>query len=562
MGNNINSPIRVEIVSDSAAQRAALISILENRDLCIVKNTSLKEFNTTIDEPINADVLLVDLNDSDDSCLDEFFNFADNSETPILFNDGVIAPTTDGPIKDEWTTKLVNKLTDLAKDNQKTRNPLRVTIIGKSKTRRRALNTLLNSFGLANTSERDFSEISLNDLVDSSDVLLIDQHNVGHTELTTFKLLYGQTQIPRHICNSSQIPIDIQDRNEWGLALTDQLVKLQKSTSTQESEPASKQNSQNTSPPNQESSNINTEKHQSSQNDDWANKLVVTLEGVREEWKSSSSSPAKSTVANNTGTVAKKKHLNAVESTKSETNNSYQIRNKNSLDNNESKIVKPKIVQLTDDVDPSAGERKTKNQPIQNMKADRTLSQQDHSQLRVPTTEFSNTEIHDNNVSTQAFQKASLKNKVNNISSDQNKNRDLPAEVQKQLELRKMLPATETAKTTFPRRDYSEIQEGGIISLKGEADIFGMYFNKGKDEKSEPQFSLPTAFQKELQSLENDLDIFLEADDSLFEDDPSIPIIEDIVEEWSNPFDSEFSYGEQSKSKPGLLTRWFRNFSR
>jgi len=98
-----NCPLRVAILSRSTRERDCLADILESNGLFVVSD---EEIHSGVDKDL-ADVLLVNLDDSDDDDLD---NIIDETELPILFNDStsIRKPVTAGGRA--WGRRLAEKL--------------------------------------------------------------------------------------------------------------------------------------------------------------------------------------------------------------------------------------------------------------------------------------------------------------------------------------------------------------------------------------------------------------------------------------------------------------------
>lgn len=110
-------PIKVAILASSNDQSEQLKTLLEKSGLQVVliENDGNRFLDRLQSSP--ADVLLVNVSESDDQALEFIDSISEQNHVPILFNDtgpeGInIASTTDA-----WGKKLAQKLTDLAKGN-------------------------------------------------------------------------------------------------------------------------------------------------------------------------------------------------------------------------------------------------------------------------------------------------------------------------------------------------------------------------------------------------------------------------------------------------------------
>lgn len=110
--SDYSEPLRVAIVSDSAAQQASLRDILVSCGLNVVlKETMTHETISGITRD-EADVLLVDLDDNIDHDLD-FLDGIMESQLPVLFNDSAATRLGAAHKGGEWGRNLARKLNEI-----------------------------------------------------------------------------------------------------------------------------------------------------------------------------------------------------------------------------------------------------------------------------------------------------------------------------------------------------------------------------------------------------------------------------------------------------------------
>ena len=108
------SPVlRVSIVSGSRNQREHLKRLIEQHGSHVVGMSGFHDYDITREEP-HSDVLLVDLDRTDDTSLTRIEKLIEQSRVPVLFNESTSVPTTPGPYRDDWVDNLVGKLSNLA----------------------------------------------------------------------------------------------------------------------------------------------------------------------------------------------------------------------------------------------------------------------------------------------------------------------------------------------------------------------------------------------------------------------------------------------------------------
>jgi len=109
--NPENCPLRVAILSRSTRERDCLADILETNGLNVVTDDEIRQVSAAGINKDMADVLLVNLDDSDDDELDVII---DQIDLPILFNDNtsIRKPVTAGGRA--WGRRLAEKLIQLS----------------------------------------------------------------------------------------------------------------------------------------------------------------------------------------------------------------------------------------------------------------------------------------------------------------------------------------------------------------------------------------------------------------------------------------------------------------
>lgn len=104
--------IRVVIISHSGKQWEILKSIMEENELVVVPPLFGQPIDVTLDKQ-RADVLLVNLDDSEDDKLDALI---DNTKLPVLFNDSATIRKPTNISGRAWGRRLCEKLAELALD--------------------------------------------------------------------------------------------------------------------------------------------------------------------------------------------------------------------------------------------------------------------------------------------------------------------------------------------------------------------------------------------------------------------------------------------------------------
>lgn len=114
----VNESLRVAIIAGSTRQKLNLKSILENNQLQVVADEDLLEF---LAGPLDrqetiADVLLVDLDENDESDSDKLNVLIEKTDLPILFNDSAATRNHFSSGGEAWGKRLVEKLKELVED--------------------------------------------------------------------------------------------------------------------------------------------------------------------------------------------------------------------------------------------------------------------------------------------------------------------------------------------------------------------------------------------------------------------------------------------------------------
>lgn len=242
-----SSKMRVAVVSASRSQREHLKRLIEEHGPKVIGVSSFQDYYRAAGAQ-KPDVLLIDLDQADDASLARLERMVDQSKIPILFNESTAIPMMPGPYRDDWVDNLVGKLYGLAQkqhtapsstlldrprfSNTAPRHALpKVLVISHSKTRRRVLQIILASHAIKDTAETNYIAGYDRDNIAKYDLLLLDEHNVGPEDSAAFEQLLSQSQVPVQICNSSHIPPAASERNQWGMKLAGQLIKLAKARS-------------------------------------------------------------------------------------------------------------------------------------------------------------------------------------------------------------------------------------------------------------------------------------------------------------------------------------------
>lgn len=282
------SPVlRVSIISGSRNQGEHLKSLIEQHGSHVVGMSGFHDYGMTGDES-HSDVLLVDLDQTDDTSLTRLEKLMEQSSVPVLFNESTSVPMAPGAYRDNWVDNLVGKLSNLAthrnlfgKSNllerpryaQTTGYALpNVLIVAHSKTRRRVLQIILAAQGIKNTTETPFEADFIAEHLEHFDALLVDEHNVSPEEQLMLNELMTQARIPVQLCNSSTIPCSVLARRQWGIQLAGKIIKISK-FKTISAPPANAEQSSSNAPPNNFIA-INGER-------EWGNRLSAVLARVR-----------------------------------------------------------------------------------------------------------------------------------------------------------------------------------------------------------------------------------------------------------------------------------------
>jgi len=109
--NPVNNILRVAILSRSTRERDCLSEILESNGLHIVEDEAYRQSIMSGSGEDVADVILVNLDDSDDAELDELI---DQIETPMLFNDSASIRKQVTAGGRAWGRRLAEKLIETA----------------------------------------------------------------------------------------------------------------------------------------------------------------------------------------------------------------------------------------------------------------------------------------------------------------------------------------------------------------------------------------------------------------------------------------------------------------
>lgn len=100
-----------------------------------------------------------------------------------------------------------------------------LTIIAHSPTRRVILARVFRHFFPISTT--DYSAIGDQwQISEDTDFILADRHNLGPEERECFQQLLDQTAIPLLIIDSSQVPVDKEQRRQWGSGTAEQIINI------------------------------------------------------------------------------------------------------------------------------------------------------------------------------------------------------------------------------------------------------------------------------------------------------------------------------------------------
>lgn len=113
--------LRVAILARSPRQRLNLKSILESNDLDVVPEEELHSFIARPATRQIADVLLVDLDESDEHGIEALEVLMEKTRLPVLFNDSAATRNKHSNGGSAWGKRLASKLVDLATNNPRGR---------------------------------------------------------------------------------------------------------------------------------------------------------------------------------------------------------------------------------------------------------------------------------------------------------------------------------------------------------------------------------------------------------------------------------------------------------
>lgn len=117
MRNSANAQLRVAILARTARQRLNLQSILESNDMVVVADDKFLHSLSDIAANI-ADVLLVDLDESDEQGTEAFERVIAQANIPVLFNDSAGTRNQFAVGGEAWGRRLAEKLSELVKRAQ------------------------------------------------------------------------------------------------------------------------------------------------------------------------------------------------------------------------------------------------------------------------------------------------------------------------------------------------------------------------------------------------------------------------------------------------------------
>ncbi len=119
--DQINESLRVVIIAKSSRERLNLKSILETNDLRVVPDSVFIKSLSEPSEKKIADVLLVDLDESDEHCVDVLDQIMEKTDMPVLFNDSAGTKNQHATGGLAWGRRLAKKLEEIVGADSKGR---------------------------------------------------------------------------------------------------------------------------------------------------------------------------------------------------------------------------------------------------------------------------------------------------------------------------------------------------------------------------------------------------------------------------------------------------------
>jgi len=113
----INESLRVVIIAKSSRERLNLKSILEKNDLIVVADSLFIESLSEPSADKVADVLLIDLDESDHHSIEVLDQIMEKTDVPVLFNDSAATCNHFSSGGEAWGKYLAKKLLELANSN-------------------------------------------------------------------------------------------------------------------------------------------------------------------------------------------------------------------------------------------------------------------------------------------------------------------------------------------------------------------------------------------------------------------------------------------------------------
>ncbi len=113
--NDLSRPLRVALLYTSERRLADLVKVVEGNGLVIAGRYRISAPALETVQNINADVILVDLDESAEQILETLELLLESATRPILFNDNATTDFVVNTANPEWGKRLVGKLWTLAK---------------------------------------------------------------------------------------------------------------------------------------------------------------------------------------------------------------------------------------------------------------------------------------------------------------------------------------------------------------------------------------------------------------------------------------------------------------
>lgn len=109
----VNESLRVAIITKSSSEQATLKQVLESNDLVVIQDA---EFISSLAAPLEnslVDILLVDLDETDEHSIAVLDQIMEKTNVPVLFNKGMRIAASSRQFSADWGRRLANKLSEL-----------------------------------------------------------------------------------------------------------------------------------------------------------------------------------------------------------------------------------------------------------------------------------------------------------------------------------------------------------------------------------------------------------------------------------------------------------------